>query len=627
MGRVKVAALALSFFAVLPVPSSAAIPTATCRSTDRPETGMSGETTDAERDAGIPLQGAVKCNADLVGQYQGEGASWQLTAWKNCAYFDQRHPAEANPSGATETHPGVVVVDVSDPTHPVPTTWLTADAMIDPWESVKVNPARQLIGAGQRPQTGGPGDGFAAYDISADCKQPVLKSNVHLPGSVGHTGMWAPDGKTYYITPLRNTPSIIAVYTDDPSQPVVPDGGIFTFPSSIDPDGGVPGNQHLALPRLHDLEFTKDGNTAYATMFGAGFGTATSTSAGNGLAILDVSDFQQRRDNPQYRVIGQVTWDDGSLGAQHALEILIAGKKYIIFADEAGAGAPACAQGKAANGFPRLIDISDPTHPVVAQEIRLGVAEPANCAAIATAPINSTALPDGGVTYGPGGFAHSCHYCNVDDVDDARILACNCFAAGLRFWDIHDPANIKEMAYFKPTAQGNKVLPGSQYANRVTPASFVRMYDWATSKPSFPKDRGMTSGDVWTTAQDNGFLVINLYSKVTVSPATATVETGKGQTFTATVDGAAKTAGVTWALQETSGGSVTPAGVFTGTTPGTYHVTATSIVDKTKSAAATVTVNAAPADTGCSAVPGSLAGLLPLGALLSWLFLRRRTST
>src|SRR5262249_42067078 len=148
--------------------------------------------TDAERDAGIPLQGAVKCNADLVGQYQGEGASWQLTAWKNCAYFDQRHPAEANPSGATETHPGGVVVGVSDPTHPAATTWLTADAMIDPWESVKVNPARQLLGAGQRPQTGGPGDGFAAYDIS-DCKQPVLKSNVHLPGSVGHTGMWAPD--------------------------------------------------------------------------------------------------------------------------------------------------------------------------------------------------------------------------------------------------------------------------------------------------------------------------------------------------------------------------------------------------------------------------------------------------
>jgi uncharacterized protein (TIGR03382 family) len=630
----KITGLAFTLSAVLPLMATAAVPTATCRSTDRPETGMSGETTEAERDAGLPLQGPYKCNADLVGQYQGEGASWQLTAWKNCAYFDQRHPAEANPSGAVETNPGVVVVDVSDPTHPTPTTWLQADAMIDPWESVKVNPARQLLGAGQRPLSPpgyptSPGDGFAAYDISADCKQPVLLSNVHLPGSIGHTGMWAPDGKTYYVTPLRNDTSIIAVYTDDPVNPYVPDGGIFTFSSSL--DGGVPGPQYLALPRLHDLEFSKDGNTAYATMFGAGLGTPASTAAGNGLAILDVSDFQQRRANPQYRVIGQVTWDDGSLGAQHALEILIAGKKYIIFADEAGGGVASCASGKSANGFPRLIDITDPAHPVVTAEIRLGVAEPANCAAIATAPINSTLQPDGGIIYGPGGFAHSCHYCNVDDVDDARILACNCFAAGLRFWDIHDPANIKEMAYFKPTAQGNKVLPGSQYANRVSPPTFVRMYDWATSKPSFPKDRGADAGDVWTTAQDNGFLVINLYSKVTVTPATVSVETNKPTTLAATVDGAAKTAGVNWSIQESSGASVTDAGVFTATTAGTYHVLATSIVDRTKNAAATVSVLTAttppPAeDNGCSATSTSYAGLLPLAALLGWLLWRRRTS-
>jgi uncharacterized protein (TIGR03382 family) len=124
-------------------------------------------------------------------------------------------------------------------------------------------------------------------------------------------------------------------------------------------------------------------------------------------------------------------------------------------------------------------------------------------------------------------------------------------------------------------------------------------------------------------------MVIRLYSQVTVSPTTASVETSKNQTFTATVDGAAKTAGVSWALQETSGASVTPAGVFTATAAGTYHVIATSLVDKTKSAAATVTatVPSSSDNGGCSAVPGSFAGLLPLGALLSWLFLRRRTSS
>src|SRR5215471_5488841 len=124
MSRVKVAGLALSVLAVLPLSATAATPSATCRSTDKPETGMSGETTAAERSSGAAMQG-FNCNTDLVGQYQGEGASWQLTAWKNCAYFDQRNPAEGTVfGGPAEAHPGTVVVDVSDPTHPNATTWL-----------------------------------------------------------------------------------------------------------------------------------------------------------------------------------------------------------------------------------------------------------------------------------------------------------------------------------------------------------------------------------------------------------------------------------------------------------------------------------------------------------------------
>ena len=632
MSRANVGRVVMSVLAVLPLSAHAAIPAATCRTTDRPEHGYSGSTTADERDAGYPLQ-AVTCNTDLIGQYQGEGASWQLTAWKNCAYFDQRHPDSTNPPGVpAEAHPGSVVVDVSDPTHPVPTTWLTASAMIDPWESIKVNPSRQLLGGGQRPLSpASPADGFSVYDISTDCKNPTPKSDVHIPGSFGHSGQWAPDGKTFYITPLRASPSIVAVNVDDPAAPVGIPGGIFTFNLT---DGGTPGPQDLPLSQLHDLEFSKDGNTAYITMFGVGGAANPLTAARNGFAVLDVSDFQQRRANPVYRVTSFLTWDDGSIGAQNALPVTIAGKPYIVFADEAGGGIfGSCAQGKSANGFPRLIDISDPAHPITAAEIRLGVAEPANCVDAAAAPIVSTRapLPDGGFTdsVGPFFFAHSCHYCRVDDADDARILACNCFAAGLRFWDIHDIANIKEMAYFKPPAQGTKILPGSQYANTNTTPGFVRMYDWSTSQPSFPKDRGLDAGqgDVWTTSQDNGFMVVRLFSSVTVSPTTASVETGKTQNFTGTVDGAAKTAGVTWAVQEASGATITSSGAFTPTAAGTYHVIATSIVDRTKSAAATVTATApAPADTGCSASPGSFAGLLPLAALLGWLLWRRRAA-
>ena len=594
--------------------ASAAMPTAACRpSGDRPESGMSGETTAAER-AGAAFQG-FKCNTDLVGQYQGEGASWQLTAWKNCAYFDQRNNAAAG--STTETHPGSVVMDVSDPTHPVPTTWLNEPSMIDPWESIKVNPARQLLAGDQRPLASGqPGDGFSVYDISGDCKNPVsttLANPVHLPGSLGHTGQWAPDGKTYYVTPLQNTPSIVAVDVTDPANPAEIPGGLYTFKST-----------ELPLPRLHDSEFSKDGNTAYVTMFGVG-----ATAAANGLGIIDVSDFQQRRASPAYRVISKLTWDDGSIGAQNALPLTIAGKPYILVTDEGGGGAAGCAQGKSANGFPRLVDISDPTHPAVVSKLQLGVADPANCTAISTAPITSSYNSSTGVqTTGPGFFAHSCHYCNVDDPDNAKVLACSCFASGLRIIDIHDPANPKEMAYYKPPAQGTKVLPASQYApgNAASGpggAPYNRPYDYTTAKVSFPKDRGQTSGDIWITSHDNGFQVIKLFSAIAVSPRTLATGHDQTESFKSTVTGAAATGGTVWTIQEgAAGGTIEPNGTYHApSTGGTYHIVATALLDSSKTDTATVTVYGAKG--GCTSGEASLSAALALGVFL--MLRRRRT--
>jgi hypothetical protein len=495
---VRAAAVSL----MLPALAYASVPTAHCRKGDKVESGLQGQTTAAEISSGAVTKG-FNCNSDLVGQYQGEGASWQLTAWKNCAYFDQR-------LNTAEQHRGTVVVDVSDPAHPKPTTWLADPSMLDPWESLKVNPARQLLGAAQRPDPtqSFPGTGFSIYDISADCKNPVLKSSIVIPGSFGHTGQWAPDGKTYYITPLRTDISIEAIDTTDASNPKPIPCGSGT--AGCGTNGFFTATADMPLAQWHDLEFSKDGNTAYVTMFGSNFGTP-STASRNGLLILDVSDFQGRKANPAYRKIASLTWDDGSVGAQNALPITIKGKAYVLFSDEGGPGT--CAGGRSAAGFPRLIDVSDPKNPKTVAKLQLDIHDPAYCADALAAPIAPTTGPS---SFFGTFFNHSCHYCNVDDVDDAKIAACDCFAAGLRFFDISNVSAVKEVAYFKPPAQGTKALPGSQYAMTV-PATFVRNYDMATSKPSFPKDRGMTSGDVWMTAHDNGFIVVKLDSSATAS--------------------------------------------------------------------------------------------------------------
>lgn len=84
---------------------------------------------------------------------------------------------------------------------------------------------------------------------------------------------------------------------------------------------------------------------------------------------------------------------------------------------------------------------------------------------------------------------------------------------------------------------------------------------------------------------------------ITVDPATIQLTAGATQQFTCTVTGTANRT-CTWAVQEgVSGGTVTPAGLYTApATPGTYRVIATAAADPTRTITATVTVaGAAPA--------------------------------
>lgn len=91
---------------------------------------------------------------------------------------------------------------------------------------------------------------------------------------------------------------------------------------------------------------------------------------------------------------------------------------------------------------------------------------------------------------------------------------------------------------------------------------------------------------------------------VAVSPTTATVTASTTKQFSATVANATTTT-VTWSVQEgVSGGTVNATGLYTApSTPGTYHVIATSTASPMISATATVTVVAPPAITGFKASP------------------------
>ena len=420
------------------------VPRAVCGPGSQPETDIQGRVPVEDRVSGRSQEG-YRCNMELESQLQGVGASWQMAWFEDCVYYGTTFPG---------AH-GVQVLDVSDSKNPKLTATLTTPSMLDPWESLKVNERRGLLGADTGWNIGGPAF-FDVYDLKSDCAHPQLLSTLPAQAPVGHEGDWAPDGLTYYV---GLSPSII-----DVTDPAVP-----KYVPSTDNKGSG-----------HGLSVREDGNRMYAV----------GASCGNGLKILDTSQIQARVLNPQIPVIGEVCWTDGST-AQHTIPVYYDGKPYVIFVDEMGRGAS------------RIIDISDETKPVVVSKLKLEIHLPAAADFVAADCQGEGSL-----------FCYEAHYCSVDQKINPTALACGYFNSGLRVFDIREPLKPREIAYYNPPAQvGKKAqLTGSEHQNGALAGAAVTetTADWCSSQPRFVKERG----ELWATCQDNGFMVLKFTNGV-----------------------------------------------------------------------------------------------------------------
>ncbi len=502
-------------------PSSAAGgPVATkaiCGKDDRPETGLQGQTDLADRFASNPPR-AFNCNLELMGQAAGDGASFWFAITDECAYYGQYQAPELLP---VLDNPGVVVVDVADSAHPKIVKYLQTPAMIDANHSLRVDLGRHLLIGQATDQVQRFGKTIDIYDIS-DCRNPILKFSGIIPGANGtlmppvvlHSGNFTKDGTIFWTAPAEYTDTIYALDVSDPSKPKV----IANW-TPKDP----------RISRFHTISLSDDGNTAYLVA-GRHYPKDEWNTPSQGILILDVSEVQARKPNPQIRMIGEpLYWTDVTHG-QWLMPMTVKGHKYLWAIDVDGAVTPnfevptgrqfvgplatraypgppvrsevpaqaeqECRQNpdKPAWGYVSIIDIENPVHPVRVSGVRLEVHEPKNCLAIAHDPSFDAA-------YSPG-------YCDVDDYQDAKMMVCTFNNSGVRVFDIRDVYHPREIAYYKPPAVGAAPRKASLHQTfRETGITWGES-KYHTADPPISAYFARGGKEIWFTSEDNGFQIL-----------------------------------------------------------------------------------------------------------------------
>ena len=452
-----------------PEPELQPVPRAECGPGAREETGIQGRVSRADHESGLAAQG-LRCNTELVGQHTQEKAgidgtiAGSVAGYKvhryvdsqgnECAYYDT---SLLPPTNVGDANLGVRVLDMADPSAPTLTTVLTSPAMSFPHESLILSEARGLLVAvaGNLGQTLLPGQ-VDIYDLEGPlgCTAPVLLSSTPL-GIWGHESGISPDGNTFYASSLSNE-TVTALDISDPVVPVI--------------------LVHQENVAAHGISISADGNTAYVAR----------GQNSNGFEIYDVSSIQNREADPRMEHITKLTWDNMSV-PQQTIPIEIDGHPYVIESDEFLRG------GQDRTGASRIIDISTLEEPFVVSNLRLEVHMEEN-------RVDGQLQDDPGTTANgnnPFAFAqdYTGHFCNVPSLVDPKIVACGMSISGLRVFNIEDPCEPYEVAYFTAPVQ---------------PRVFPEGSNWAYAAPVFAPERQ----EVWYSEAYTGFYNVRLTNDV-----------------------------------------------------------------------------------------------------------------
>jgi hypothetical protein len=426
-------------------PSYDATPLVHCGPGSHEQPGVDGRVPEGSAKDGF------NCNIKQI-SHQGTEGGFKVFryvdgAGHECAYYDTTllFPLNALNPGAGSA--GVAVLDMSDPANPRQTDTLTEVPMLSPHESLNLNARRGLLAAVNGNPSTYPGL-VSIYDVHADCRHPVLDFTGAI-ARFGHESGFSEDGKTFYATSTA-LQAITAIDVTDPKNPhPIWQGNVYS----------------------HGMSLSNDGNRAYIA-----------DPKGN-MLILDTSQIQARKDNPQTREISRLTWDKASI-PQNAIPFTEGGHPYVLEFDEYNQSTLNPGGDADQVGAARIIDIADETKPVVVANIRLAINNPSEHK-------QATADGDPGTNNAAQGYA--AHYCNIPTRVDPKVVACSFIASGLRVFDISDLVHPKEIAYYVAP-------PKPRSENGETDS------DFAMSQPAFVPERR----EIWWTDGTTGFYALRV---------------------------------------------------------------------------------------------------------------------
>lgn len=429
-----------------------------CGALDQPETGVQGDVPLADQRSGRAREG-YSCGLSLVGANTLGGRSGNANmAWSgDCAYVAGN---------------GIAVVDVADPLHPVQVRTLHgpgSDATLETLHAVDA-PDRSILVAGRYSLyydvLGGGTGSVDVYDV-ADCRNPVRLSTIEFPLGV-HNLTLSADGRRVWTTlPVQ------AADLTDPARPV--------YQGNLEDALRATGVFHLEY--AHEVRPTPDGTRVY--LGGQIVGEEE-------LLVVDLNGWP----NGQPTVVGSIA------GPGHSIvPATVGGRAYLLHSDESIVGPlsngclPAAVTPAGGPAEPLLTDITDPSAPFDAGALRLEINQPEHCLdAIAS------------------GVDGSAHYQDVDDPDDTTFAMVSMWNSGLRIFDVRDPANPVEVAYFNPGLYD--VGPASGAPGTGGLADFIgyanRGLDTAWAHVRYRAD----TGQIWLTTRAGGFWVLELQPQV-----------------------------------------------------------------------------------------------------------------